>query len=54
MPSCTGWALRQPVAARRLDEGFTAEEVDQLEAAVREAGTTEPHWPAVYVAGRKP
>ena len=35
-------------------DGFTAEEVDQLEDAVREAGTTEPHWPAVYVAGRKP
>ena len=35
-------------------EGFTAEEIEQLEAAVRAAGTTEPQWPAVYLAGRKP
>ena len=33
---------------------FSAEEVERLEAAVREAGPTEPEWPALYLAGRKP
>jgi arsenite methyltransferase len=35
-------------------EGFSAEEVDRLEAAVRAAGPTEPAWPALFLAGRKP
>ena len=35
-------------------EEFSAEERERLEAAVREAGTTEPEWPVLYLAGRKP
>ena len=35
-------------------EAFTGDEVAQLEAAVRAAGPTEPQWPALYLAGRKP
>jgi ubiquinone/menaquinone biosynthesis C-methylase UbiE len=35
-------------------EGFTPEEVERLEAAVRAAGATEPEWPALYLAGHKP
>jgi arsenite methyltransferase len=35
-------------------EGFDAEEVRRLEAAVRAAGPTEPQWPALYLAARKP
>jgi arsenite methyltransferase len=35
-------------------ESFSAEEVSQLEAAVRAAGPTEPEWPALFLAGRKP
>ncbi len=35
-------------------EGFSREEIERLEAAVREAGPTEPEWPALYLAGRKP
>jgi ubiquinone/menaquinone biosynthesis C-methylase UbiE len=35
-------------------DGFTAEEVDRLEAAVRAAGSTAPQWPALFLAGRKP
>jgi arsenite methyltransferase len=32
---------------------FTPEEITQLEAAVRSAGTTEPKWPALYLAAQK-
>lgn len=35
-------------------EGFSPEEVAQLEAAVRRAGSTEPRWTGLYLAGRKP
>jgi len=35
-------------------ESFTAEEVEQLEAAVRAAGPTLAQWPGLYLAGRKP
>jgi ubiquinone/menaquinone biosynthesis C-methylase UbiE len=35
-------------------EGFSPEEIAQLEAAVRAAGPTEPKWPALYLAGRRP
>ena len=34
-------------------EAFSPDEVAQLEAAVREAGPTEPQWPALYLAARK-
>jgi arsenite methyltransferase len=33
---------------------FTPEEITRLEAAVRSAGTTEPKWPALYLAAHKP
>jgi hypothetical protein len=35
-------------------EGFPPEDVERLEAAVREAGPTRPQWPGLYLAGRKP
>ena len=35
-------------------EASPTDEVERLEAAVRAAGPTEPQWPALYLAGRKP
>ena len=35
-------------------EGFSAEEVERLKEAVQEAGPTEPEWPALYLAARRP
>ena len=35
-------------------EEFSPDEVAQLEAAVRAAGPTEPQWPGLYLAARKP
>lgn len=35
-------------------EAFSPEEIAQLEGAVRQAGPTQPRWPGLYLAGRKP
>ena len=42
-----------PSLVEAWGERFSAEEIGRLEAAVREAGPTEPEWPALYLAGRK-